>query len=462
LLTRDRGTGAVAIVLNVVPKTLSNGLRVLVLELPHLHAVSHALLVRTGPRYESPADNGISHLVEHLVFRGTIDHPDSYALNVAVESLGGEINGLTQRDATTIHLTVPPRSAAPSLMLLGEICTRPTLSGIEVERDVVMEELLDTLDASGCELDVDVLSRRVLWNAHGIGLPIAGTPATVEAMTEAQCRAHFEKTFVAENAALCIAGPVSVEEMLEVAERAFGRMPRGTPLAELPPPVPPVRAPIQVQAMDDSQVTAMLTYPAPHENHADFAALLLLKRVLDDGLGSRLRQAVCEQRGLAYSLSASIDAYSDVGALDVELACAPRKLVSAIEATLATLQQLAGAPIGEAELERAKIRHRAELEFALDDPSEMCGWYGAMELVRCRSSYEERLAEVMRVSCADIQALAQRILDPTLAILTLVGPAEESDVHRLELLLGREAQSTAWLNDGVEVEDDEDDYAAAS
>jgi predicted Zn-dependent peptidase len=461
LLTRDHRFVAVGIVLNAVPKTLSNGLRVLVLELPHLHAVSHALLLRTGPRYESEADNGISHLVEHLVFRGTIEHPDSYALNVAVEGLGGEINGLTQRDATTIHLTVPPRSAAPALMLLGEICTRPLLTGIEVERDVVMEELLDTLDATGAELDVDVLSRRVLWNGHGIGLPIAGTPSTVEALTEAECRAHFEKTFVAENAVLCVAGPVQVEEMFAVAERAFARMPRGTPLVEIAPPVPPVRAPIQVQAMDDSQVTAMLTYPAPHENHPDFAALLLLKRVLDDGLGSRLRQAVCEQRGLAYSLSASIDAYSDIGAIDVELACAPKKLVPAIEATLGTLQQLVRAPIGEAELERAKIRHRAELEFALDDPSEMCGWYGAMELVRCRASYEERLADVMKVSAADIQRLAQRILDPTLAILTLVGPAEESDTHRLELLLGREAQSTVWLNDG-EIEEDEDELAAAS
>src|SRR5262249_20794293 len=151
--------------------------------------------------------------------------------------------------------------------------------------------------------------------------------------------------------------------MFEVAERAFSRMRRGAPLPEVAPPAPPARAPIQVQAMDDSQVTAMLTYPAPHENDPDFAALLLLKRVLDDGLGSRLRQAVCEQRGLAYSLSASIDAYGDVGAIDVELACAPRKLVQAIEQTLETLAQLAKEAIGEAELERVKIRHRAELEF---------------------------------------------------------------------------------------------------
>src|SRR5688572_30805929 len=107
-LTRDLRPGDLIVVLNVVAKTVAHGLRVVVLELPHLHRVSHALLVRSGPRYEGERNCGISHLVEHLVFRGTSSYPDSAALNVAVEALGGEINGLTQRDATTIHITVPP------------------------------------------------------------------------------------------------------------------------------------------------------------------------------------------------------------------------------------------------------------------------------------------------------------------------------------------------------------------
>lgn len=432
--------------LKVVRQTLSNGLPVLVLQLPHLHAVSHAFMVRTGPRYETEAETGISHLVEHLVFRGTELHPDGSSLNFAVEALGGEINGLTQRDATTIHMTVPPQTAAEGLLLLGEICTRPTLSGIDIERDVVMEELLDTLDASGCELDIDVLSRRILWPGHPMSLPIAGTPASVEALTSEACRAHYAKTFVAENAVLCIAGPVDAAEMTAAAERAFGTLPRGQALAEPPPPAPPVRAPIAVQAMEDSQVTVLLTYPAPHENDPDFAKLLLLRRVLDDGLGSRLRQAVCERRGLAYSLSASIDAYSDAAAIDIELSCAPRKLIAAVEQTLATLRELCEEPISGEELARVKIRHRAELEFALDDPSEMCGWYGASELVRSRATYEDRLGEVMAVTAEDLFAFACRMFEPHLAVVTLVGPLEETDARRLELLFGREAQSTVWLN----------------
>jgi predicted Zn-dependent peptidase len=444
-------------VLTVAERTLSNGLRTLVLQLPHLHSVSEALCVRTGPRYESSTDNGISHLVEHLVFRGTALYPDSAAFNTAVEAIGGEINGLTQRDATTIHLTVPPRAAHQGLFLLGEICTRPLLGGLAVERDVVIEELLDTLDASGFELDIDVLSRRVLWAGHPISMPIAGTPTSVGRLTEEGCRSHFAKTFVGANSVLCIAGPVDPATILDAAERAFGHMPWGITLPEHPAPVPPMRAPISIQPMEDSQVSILLTYPAPHENHPDFAKLLLLRRVLDDGLGSRLRQAVCEQRGLAYSLSASLDAYRDAGAIDIELACAPRKLLRTVEQTLATLLELGEQPISPNELARAQIRHQAELEFALDDPSEMCGWYGAMELVGCRASYEDRLREVLRVTPDELHALARSTFEPHRAVVTLVGPVEDSDAHRLELLLGREATSTAWLNQDTGGHDDDRD-----
>ena len=104
-----------------VQKTLPNGLRVIVLELPHLHSVSVALMVKAGPRYESPSTSGLSHLLEHLLFRGTSKHPSSVELNAAIEELGGEVNGLTQRDAMTIHMTVPPRSAEAGLGLLAEM-----------------------------------------------------------------------------------------------------------------------------------------------------------------------------------------------------------------------------------------------------------------------------------------------------------------------------------------------------
>lgn len=444
--------------LTAVRRNLPNGLRVIVLQLPQLHSVASALMVRAGPRYETAATNGLSHLVEHLLFRGTERHPSSYDLNAAIEALGGEVNGLTQRDATTIHMTVPPESAEAGLALLGELCTEPQMEGLEIEKEVVIEEVLDTIDANGFENDIDTLSRQVLWDGHPISMPVAGTVERVERFTLRQCRSHFARTFVGENAVLCVAGPVDPERILAVAAEAFGSMPRGKPLAEGPAPQPRALQPIHVQETEDSQVSVLLSFPAPHENDPDFASLLLLRRILDDGLSSRLRQAVCEQRGLAYSVSAAIDVYSDAGAIDLDASCAPRKLVVTVAQMLATLKALIEGGVEDAELARAKIRHRAELEFGLDDPSELCGWYGSSALMSCRATYEDRLKQALAVTREDLDRLAARIFDPSKAVLTLVGPAHPSAVAKLERLLGRSAGSTVWLNteEAEEAPEDED------
>ncbi len=437
--------------LEFVRNRLSNGLPVLILRLPHVHAVSCAMMVRAGPRYEQLHENGISHLVEHLVLRGTRTHPHSRDFHIAVEAIGGEINGLTQRDACTIHITVPPRHARDGLRLLGEVCTEPTLEGLEIERKVVIEEILDTYDGDGRDLDIDTLSRRILWGAHPIGLPVAGEASVVERLADAHCRTHFEKLFAAENGVLVIAGRVDPDEMLAEAASTFGRMPRGRTLPELGRPIPREGLPIHVQPSEDAQVSLLLSFTAPHEHDPDFPALLLLKRILDDGFGARLRQAIVEQRGIAYSMAAAIDAYADIAALDVEIVCAEEKAESAVRETLAVLESLGD--ISDAELDRAKTRHVSELEFALDDPSEIAGWYGASALMGRNAGYEDWLDEAMKVTPADVAALAARMFDRGRAVLTLVGPVDEAVVPAMERLLGRAPGSTVWLGQDGEVEE---------
>ena len=436
--------------LDLTRRTLANGLRVIVVRMPHLHSVTHALMVRTGPRFESRATNGISHLVEHLLFRGTAAHPSSFEFNAALESLGAEINGQTQRDATTIHVTLPPAAAERGLQLLGELCTTPCLDGVDVERGVVIEEILDTTDALGCELDLDTISREILWANHPIGLPVAGRVENVEALTEEDCRAHFGRTFTARNSVLCIAGPVDGEQMFETAQRAFGSMPTGFRLAYGLTPRPQRRQPVHVQESDGSQISLLLSYPAPHENHPDFPSLLMLRRILDDGLSSRLRQEICERRGLAYSINAAMDVYSDAGAFDVEAHCSPPNLAATFENVLRTLEDIAVAGVTDDELQRAKTRHQADLHFALDDPAEMAAWCGAAEVVGCRFTYEERLRQALAVQPEDIARLARSMFELDAAVVTLVGPVEVEHASEVEALTGREPDSTVWLNEDQE------------
>ncbi len=432
--------------LDLVHRTLPNGLRVVLIDLPHVHSVSCAFMVRAGPRFERPEENGLSHLVEHLLFRGTRARPSSLAYHVAVEDIGGEVNGLTQRDATTIHMTVTPSMLRQGLDLLGEICIEPLLAGLEVERDVVLEEILDSTDSEGHDLDIDSISRKALWAPHPVSMPVAGDAELLESFTEQHCRAFFERTFVAKNAVLAVAGRLD-DGCLGWIEAAFGRMPAGERLPDPPAPRARELPPIHVQPTDDSQVSMLLTLPAPSELDPDFGTMLLLRRVLDDGFGSRLRQAICEQRGLAYSLSVGLDAYQDAGALDVEVTCAPRKLYAVVEQVLVTLKEVREAPIRDEELRRVKTRHQADLTFGLDDPSEIAGWYGASELIGSALADQTRQDAIMALTPEDIRQLAQRIVEPSRMLLTVLGPTQERTLRRLEKLLGRPAESTVVLGE---------------
>lgn len=436
-------------------QTLPNGLQVLYLHLSHVHSSAVTFMTRAGSRHETPRTNGLSHVMEHLLFRGTRSHPSSLAFHTAIEALGAEINGLTQRDAVTVELTIPPRALPEGLRLLAEVCTEPLLTGLDVERNVILEEILDTQDVDGRELDIDTLSRLALWKHHPIGMSITGPPANVRGFTEADARAHFAQTFCASNAVLCIAGPVPPFRLRDTVAAAFSKLPRGAPPAPQARPVGPRWAPVQIQPTDDAQVTMLFTVPAPHEQEPGHGALLLLRRVLDDGFGARLRQAICEQRGLAYSLGVSLDAYGDCAALDIEVSCAPAKLVPTLSQILAVLDEVARVPVSAAELDRVKTRHLADMEFSLDDPSALCSWYGGSALVGSTVDAAARDAHILAITPAEVRALAARLFSLDNALLTLVGPVEPAQAHTLSRMMQRAPSSAVWLSppERYEIED---------
>src|SRR3954463_1349651 len=147
-----------------VQKTvLENGLRVVTVELPHLHTGMVAVYVRAGSRQEDARRNGVSHFLEHLFFRGSANYPDGRAMNVLVEDCGGSLNGVTTRDHGYYFSPLHPRRLEVPLAVLGDMLARPLLKEIELEREVILEEILDEVDEKGRDIDVDNLSKRALF-----------------------------------------------------------------------------------------------------------------------------------------------------------------------------------------------------------------------------------------------------------------------------------------------------------
>jgi predicted Zn-dependent peptidase len=385
---------------------LPNGLKVLTARAPGLHSAMIALYVRAGSRHETPRTSGVSHFLEHLLFRGSEGWPDSVAMNAAVEAVGGNLNGVTARDHGCYYTPIHPRALSTGIDVLADLVRRPLLKEMEVEREVILEEILDEIDASGKDIDPDNLVKRLVFPGHPLGLKIGGTRETVKALRPRHVRAHLERFYTGANLVLAVAGPVRHDEVLELAARHLGPLPRGVRSSVRPPPPWPEGPRLELVDHDDAQAELTLAFPCPPEHHPDYPIFLCLRRILDDGLSSRLPFEVVEKRGLAYSLHCGLDTFADAGMLVVDGACAPKKMPAVLSAILEVLAGLAAGPVPEDELLRVQRRHRMTLAFSLDSPADLAGWYGAGEVLSAPEGFEARCRRVEAVTPADVQRLA--------------------------------------------------------
>jgi predicted Zn-dependent peptidase len=387
---------------------LDNGLRVVTLEVPHLHTAMLAVYVRCGSRHEAARTNGVSHFLEHMFFRGSARFPDTTVMNGLIEDAGGDLNGFTMRDQGLYFTPLHPKELKVGFEVLGDVLCRPRLKEMELEREVILEEMMDEVDASGRDVDLGNLSKKLVFGHHPLSYKIAGTPRTVRGMRLSDLREHHRRFYVASNMVVAVAGPVKRREVLKEARAAFGRLPRGRPATEEPPHFAQ-RGPKVLFVSDvESQTELMLCFPCPPEGHPDFLALTLIRAVLDDGLTSWLPLNIVERRGLAYSVHAAIDPFYDAAVFELEAACTPGKVLPVFAEMVRLLSLLRKAPLSDKDLARAKRRHRIGLDFMLDDLNALAGWYGGGELFRLPESFEEKVARLEGVTAEQIQEVASR------------------------------------------------------
>jgi predicted Zn-dependent peptidase len=402
---------------------LDNGLRVVTTELLHLHTGMVAVYVRAGSRHEDARRNGVSHFLEHLFFRGSVGYPDGRAMNALVEDCGGSLNGVTTRDHGYYFSPLHPKRIEEPMAVLADMLARPLFKEIELEREVILEEILDEVDEEGRDIDVDNLAKRALFPGHALGLKIAGTRESVSALTEGDVRAQHVKAYGARNLVLAVAGPFKHGQVLELARRHFGKLPQGEVLIDDPPPDPPLGPQLIAVEHKESQAELSVCFRGPHEDHEDFPALRIVKRILDDGLASRMQLELVEKKALAYSVGAGMEGFSDCSVFEIGCACAPRKAPAALTELLKLLADLRDTEVPEEELERAKKKTRMWLEFSLDSPAEMIGWFGGGELLRPPAeTFEQWMARIEKVTAADLRRVAGHYFRRDALTAVAVGP----------------------------------------
>lgn len=411
--------------------TLDNGLAVTTVALPHLHTAVCALFVKVGARFEAPEDNGLSHFVEHMLFRGTERYPTSLALNTAIERLGSTLHAETGRDYTLFQLALEPAHVPAAIDLLGELLTSPRFSDIELERELILEEINEDYDEQGVEINADDIARGLVFEDHPLGQRIIGPRGNVERFSLADVRRHFTTFYGARNATLCVAGPVEHGPVVEYAARALAAMPAGT-RAEVPAAPPPVAGPRLEHVRDaGSQTSLAVVFRAVPELDPAYVSLVALLRVLDDGMSTRLHYTLADQKGLAYSIHAAIEPLADTSLLEITGATANAKVPSLVRELLGLLDGLRRGDITPDELAKARVRYRYETLASIDDAAAMAGWFGGTALYYRPPALSERLAEIEQVTVDDVVRVAKQVLSPRHLAVAAVGSLSRARLGEL-------------------------------
>ena len=419
----------------VIRDQLPNGLRLCTVEAPHLHWATVALYVRAGSRYETGATNGLSHFVEHMLFRGSARFPDSYALNRAIEEMGGTLYAETGRDYSLYQISLHPARVAGALDILGDLFTAPSFRDIDLERSIILEEILEDFDERGRKVNIDDLSREAAWPDHPLGFSIVGPAANVRRFGVPDVRRHFKRLYGGRNMVLCVAGRVRRTEVAAAARRAFRGVSPGRRAIPLAPRVSLDGPRFRRVWSDSAQTQLQLLFYALPEWDPGYAALVALLRILDDGMSTRLHYRICDQKGLAYNVNAALEPLFDTALLELDAACAHAKLPELLTEVIKIISEFREELVTPAELDKAKRRYLFDLEAGFDDLDGLCGWFGGTELFFRPYSHEERVRRMDRVTIKEVRKVARRVLRPDRLTAVAVGALESATARKVQRLL---------------------------
>lgn len=411
----------------VVEDVLPNGLELLVCPLPHLRTVALSVFVRVGSRFEGPPDSGLSHLLEHMLFRGCAGYEDTYAFNAALEAAATGLGASTYREFTAFDTVCAPAALGETVGLVGRLLSAPLFRDIEVERRIILEEIQDEVDENGRDIDPENVAKAALFPGCTLGAKIGGDRRRIAVFDEAACRRWYAQHYAARNMVVAIAGKVDPLEARAIVERALGELPSGeratAPAARPRPDLPA----LEYVRERGSQTTVHASWVLPAEDHPDWPALHLAQRLLDDGTVARLRRHIVDERGLAYHVGADIEVYEGLSLFTMEATVSHRRAVAVVDAIFEVVAGLVSDPASDEEWTRLGRRLALEVRTTLDSPGNVASWLGLEQLNPPRYTLAERYERLLSVARAEVARAAARYLVDAPSQLTVVGDLSPMD-----------------------------------
>ena len=418
---------------NLRRSVLPNGLIVLTERMEHVHSVAMGIWIKSGSRCETPEVNGISHFVEHMLFKGTRSRT-AQRIAREMDSIGGNLDAFTSKETICFNVKSLADHVPIALDVLSDMVLNPifALPDIERERGVILEEI--KIDEDNPDVLVHELFTQSFWKGHPLGKPILGTTETVAQLGQQQLFAYHGDRFHGGNMVFSAAGNLDHDEFTAAVAEKFSPLAVGNTLFELSAPEPSARIILRNKKALE-QVKICLGVPAPPITDENRYATLILNTVLGGGMSSRLFQTIREERGLAYSIYSDLSPYRDTGNLCVYAGTSASKALEVVDLIMAEFRDLKQTPISAEELTRAKDQVKGNILLGLESSSARMANLARQEMYfRNFFTVDEVIARIDEVDASQVQAMARQLFDSERIAITLLGRLDGVKLGRKRLV----------------------------
>ena len=418
---------------NLRRTVLPNGLIVLTERMDHLRSVAMGVWIKSGSRGEAAEINGISHFVEHMVFKGTRNRTAQHIAR-EMDSIGGNLDAFTGKETICFNVKSLADHVPIALDVLADLVLNPVFasSDIERERGVILEEI--KIDEDNPDVLVHELFTQSFWKDHPLGKPILGTTQTVARLDQPKLLDYHSGRFHSGNMVFSAAGNLEHDQFVEAVNQKFGAMPGGQPQTELPAPLSSARIQLKNKKALE-QVQICLGVPSPSITDENRYATLILNTVLGGGMSSRLFQTIREERGMAYSVFSDLSPYRDTGTLCVYAGTSAGKALECIELIMTEFRKMKQEPLSDEELTRAKDQLKGNILMGLESSNSRMANLARQEIYFGQFfTADEIIAKIEAVQPEQIQAMAKRLFDPEKIAVTLLGRLDGVKLGRQRLV----------------------------
>ncbi len=417
--------------------TLKNGIRIVHRQLPQTGSVAISVFVGTGARYEDLNKNyGVTHFLEHLLFKGTKKRPNPKQIPEEIDGIGGYINAYTSEDRTCFYVKLPRQHWQLGLEILADMVQHPLFLDKEIEREkgVILEEMnVDKDDPAGY---VFRLVGDLIWPQDKLRTNIIGTEQSISSITKAQIKDYYKKQYVLNNIVIAVAGNLEMWEIEERTNELFSSTkPKKVPLPEATKgPISEKRTNLLTQKTNQSHF--VVAARAPHLQADDDIPMRLLSTILGSGMSSRLSINVRERKGLAYSVFSSYSTFTDSGVFEIYAGVNKQKTELALKAVITELRKIRDTLISDKELAKAKEMLKGRLIMSGEENSNIADRHGTQMVLTGKVwSIEETLAKIDTVSASQVRRVARKYLTANQLRLAIIGPHNETQQQKFEDIL---------------------------